>query len=90
MTVLPFVPDPLRLMYVQVADHIAARIEEGELPGGQRLPPERDLAGEYGVAYSTIRKSTELLRGRGLIITMHGRGTYVVPEERRHRRGDAG
>ena len=85
MTVPPFSPDPLRLMYVQVAEHIAARIEAGELVGGQRMQPERDVATEYGVAYNTIRKSMELLRQRGLIVTMHGRGTYVVPEDQRPR-----
>jgi GntR family transcriptional regulator len=73
----PFSPTPLRLMYVQVAEHIAARIEAGELEAGQRLAPERDVATEYGVAYNTIRKSMEILRDRGLIITMHGRGTFV-------------
>ena len=85
VSVPPFRPDPLRLIYVQVAEHIAARIEAGELTGGQRLAPERDVAIEYGVAYNTIRKSMELLRERGLIITMHGRGTFVVPEDQRPR-----
>jgi DNA-binding GntR family transcriptional regulator len=41
------------------------------------------LATEYGVAYNTIRKSMELLRQQGLIVTMHGRGTFVVPEDQR-------
>ncbi len=86
MAVPPFSPDPLRLTYVQVAEHIAARIEAGELSGGQRMAPERDVATEYGVAYNTVRKSMELLRQRGLIVTIHGRGTYVVPEDQRPRR----
>ena len=83
VTVPPFRPDPLRLIYVQVAEHIAARIEAGDLIGGQRMAPERDVATEYGVAYNTIRKSMELLRQQGLIVTMHGRGTFVVPEDQR-------
>ncbi len=83
MTVPPFRQDPLRLTYVQVAEHIAARIDAGELAGGQRMPPERDVAAEYGVAYNTVRKSMELLRDRGLIVTMHGKGTFVVPEDQR-------
>ena len=29
------------------------------------------------MAYNTIRKSMEILRERGLIVTMHGRGTFV-------------
>lgn len=78
MTKVPaFSPSPLRLMYVQVAEHIAARIEAGELKPGHRLLPERDMATEYGVAYNTMRKSMEILREQGLIVTMHGRGTFV-------------
>lgn len=64
-------------VYVQVADHIAARIESGELTRGRRLQPERELAAWYGVAYDTIRRATALLRERGLIVTVHGRGTFV-------------
>ena len=76
-------PAAPKLVYVQVADHITARIEAGELAPGARLPAERDLATEYGVAYDTIRRATALLRDRGLIITIVGRGTYVTPEGQR-------
>ena len=65
------------LVYVQVADHIAGRIERGELAPGSRLPPERELASFYGVSYDTIRRATAALRERGLIETVHGRGTFV-------------
>ena len=41
------------------------------------MAPERDVATEYGVAYNTVRKSMELLRQQGLIVTMQGRGTFV-------------
>jgi GntR family transcriptional regulator len=70
--------DSPKLVYVQVADHIAARIASGELAPGTKLPAERDLAAEYGVAYDTIRRATAVLRDRGLIITTVGRGTYVA------------
>lgn len=76
----PFDPDEdvPEYVYVRVADHIAARIAAGELQPGQRLPAERDLATEYGVAYLTIRRAAQELRDRGLIITVMGRGTYVA------------
>jgi DNA-binding GntR family transcriptional regulator len=57
------------------------RIEAGELAPGAKLPAERDLAAEYGVSYDTIRRATALLRDRGLIITIVGRGTYVRPKD---------
>jgi GntR family transcriptional regulator len=68
-------PTPI---YVRVAGWIESRIKAGELKSGSRLPPERELAQETGVAYDTIRRAAVLLRERGLIITVHGRGTYVA------------
>jgi GntR family transcriptional regulator len=73
-----FDPQGPELVYVAVADHIAARVRAGELRPGARLPAERDLAAEYGVAYMTIRRAAGLLRERGLIVTVHGRGTFVA------------
>jgi GntR family transcriptional regulator len=76
-------PDAPKLIYVQVADDIAARIAAGELAPGVRLAAERDLATEYGVSYDTIRRATALLRERRLILTIVGRGTFVTPEDER-------
>lgn len=61
--------------YVQVADDVARRINAGEIKA--KLPAERELAEEYGVAYTTVRRAMEVLRERGVIITRHGRGTFV-------------
>ena len=66
------------LVYLQVANHLSARIESGEFPPGGRLPPERELAAFYGVAYDTLRRATAVLRERELIVTVHGRGTFVA------------
>jgi GntR family transcriptional regulator len=75
--------DGPKLVYVQVADHIAGRIASGDLAPGVKLPAERDMAEQYGVAYETVRRATALLRERGLIVTIIGRGTYVAPEDQR-------
>ena len=61
---------------MQVANSIAVRIDAGEIT--HKLPAERDLAKEYGVAYQTVRHAMKVLRERGLIITRQGRGTFVV------------
>jgi GntR family transcriptional regulator len=78
----PLGPD---FAYIQVANDIATRIEVGEIT--HKLPAERDLAQEYGVAYQTVRRSMEVLRDRGLIITRQGRGTFVAPAARRNKNG---
>jgi DNA-binding GntR family transcriptional regulator len=65
-------------VYVLVADHIAARIAAGELAPGARLPAERDLAAEYDVALGTARRAVEELRGRGLVVTLPAKGTFVA------------
>lgn len=62
--------------YVQVATDVLRRIEAGEIT--RKLPAERSLADEYGVAYATVRHAMEILRERGTIVTIHGRGTFVA------------
>jgi GntR family transcriptional regulator len=66
------------LAYMRVADDIAARIASGELKQGVRLRAERDLAEHYQVSYGTIRRAMTVLREQGLIVTIHGRGTFVA------------
>jgi GntR family transcriptional regulator len=78
ITVEPIDPSGPELIYVQVADRITAQIESGQLAPGARLPAERDLAAELGVSYDSVRRAMELLRERGLIVTVHGRGTFVA------------
>jgi GntR family transcriptional regulator len=69
-------PTPL---YVQVADAIGARIHRGELQPNRPIPSENQLVQEYGIARGTARKAIELLRDRGLVTTVVGRGTFVLP-----------
>ncbi|MFF9240128.1 winged helix-turn-helix domain-containing protein [Streptomyces sp. NPDC014801] len=72
--------DPSRPVYVwqQVADHIARRIEAGELRPGARLEGERELAEQLGVAVGTVRRAVEDLRQRGLVVTLPAKGTYIA------------
>jgi GntR family transcriptional regulator len=64
--------------YQQVADAIAARIAAGQYPC--KLPSELDLAEEFGVSHGTARRAMAILRERGLIVSIHGRGTFIAPE----------
>ena len=70
--------DPYRRKhaYLQVADDVARRIGAGEMV--RKLPAERALADDYEVSYITVRHAMAVLRDRGLIVTIHGRGTFVA------------
>ncbi len=70
----------LKHAYLQVADALTARINGGQYP--VKLPSEYALAEEFGVSYITIRHATTILRQRGLIASVHGRGTFVAPDHR--------
>lgn len=67
--------DDPRLPWVQLADALRERISSGELTG--RLPSEKDIQQETGLAPMTIRKAVRLLRDEGLVVTVPGRGTFV-------------
>jgi GntR family transcriptional regulator len=65
-----------RHAYLQIADDIVRRIGEGEWT--IKLPTERAFAEEYETAYATARRAMEELRQRGVIVTVHGRGTFLA------------
>lgn len=64
--------------YDQVAREIAARIDRGEYPAGQRLPSILSLASEYGVAAVTVRRAIGQLCQAGRLQTLPGVGTFAT------------
>lgn len=68
-------PDPL---YQQIADVIAARIADGTYPPRRRVPSEAGIVEEFGVSRPTARAAVQLLVERGLVMTVRGKGSYVV------------
>lgn len=65
-------------LYVRFADHIEKLIEAGRFPRGSMLPNERELSAEFGVSIDTVRRATQELRDRGLVVTLPSRGTFVA------------
>ncbi|MEO3742324.1 GntR family transcriptional regulator [Plantactinospora sp. B5E13] len=61
----------------RVADELRAAITSGDLPAGRKLPSERELAAQYGIARNTAREAIAILQREGLAISQHGRGAFV-------------
>lgn len=66
-----------RPAYLQIADWLDTRIRSGELAADEKLPPERALAAEVGVARGTVKVAYRALEKRGLIRTVPGSGVYI-------------
>ena len=63
-----------------VADHIRLMIHRGEVGPGDRLPAERELAGQLGVARISLREAIKALQEDGYVEVRRGArgGTYVT------------
>ncbi|MFJ5551755.1 GntR family transcriptional regulator [Streptomyces sp. NPDC093225] len=64
--------------YRQIAASLRARIEDGSIPPGRRIPSLVALEAEFGVARDTLRKAVQVLKDEGLVHTVTGMGVYVV------------
>lgn len=69
----------LRPAYQQVADQLRDLILDGSLAPGDRLPPESEIGGNFGVSRSTVREALRVLASQGLVKTVRGTtgGTFV-------------
>src|SRR2546423_12614444 len=61
----------------EIATSVEARIREGELRPGERLPTIRDLAAAAGVSPMTVTTAYRELRRRGLVSAAGRHGTRV-------------
>ncbi|MEX0303273.1 MAG: PLP-dependent aminotransferase family protein, partial [Leisingera sp.] len=63
--------------YLEIAEAIKADIDEGVLSPGDRLPPQRRVAQDLGVDFSTVSRGYAEAVRRGYIESFVGRGTFV-------------
>jgi DNA-binding FadR family transcriptional regulator len=63
-----------------VEGSLRKRIAAGEWAASGRLPAERDLAAQYGVARNTLRRAVEAIANDGTLERHVGRGTFVNGE----------
>lgn len=71
-------------LYQQIIEHLKARISDGRLPAGARLPTVRQLASDLGVTRLTVQNAYAELQAAGWIESTVGRGTYVSHDVNGH------
>lgn len=64
-------------VHMQISEMLIREVAVGRLADGARLPPERDMAAELGIAVGTLRRALAELTKRGLLERVHGSGNYV-------------
>jgi GntR family transcriptional repressor for pyruvate dehydrogenase complex len=64
-------------IYEEIVRQVKAMISEGKLKGGDRLPPERDLAEKFVVSRTSVREALRALESLGLVEIRAGEGTFV-------------
>jgi GntR family transcriptional repressor for pyruvate dehydrogenase complex len=70
-----------RALSEKIISQISDALVRGELKPGDRLPPERELAEQFGVSRTVIRDAIKTLAGRGILHVKHGAGIFVATSE---------
>ena len=68
-------PTPI---YKQIQDWMKSKITSGAWPEYFQLPSEIELAAEMGINRGTLRNAIQQLIDEGLLIRIHGKGTFVA------------
>lgn len=63
--------------YQKAIEYIFSLVREGKLIIGSKLPSERDMAMKLGIGRNSTREAMCILRGMGLIESIHGSGNYI-------------
>ena len=67
--------------FEEALEQILQVVRLGLVPGGERLPAERELAERLGISRVTLREVLKVLQEQGLVEARRGRygGTFVLP-----------
>ena len=69
-------------IYEQIVRQIRAMIIDGSLKENEILPSVRALSRELKISALTVKKAYDYLDEQGLIVTVHGKGSFVAEANR--------
>ena len=64
-------------LYQQISELLIRDIAAGRLIDGEKLKPEREMAGDLGIAVGTLRQALKELTSKGLLDRVQGSGNYI-------------
>jgi GntR family transcriptional regulator len=64
-------------LYMQISELLIRDIAAGRLIDGEKLPPERDMAAQLGIAVGTLRQALKDLTAKGMLTRLQGSGNYI-------------
>ncbi|HSK81116.1 MAG TPA: GntR family transcriptional regulator [Thermoanaerobaculia bacterium] len=67
-----------RPMYLQIMEQIKQRVAVGDWSPGQEIPSIRQLAVALQVSVITVKRAYLELEREGVILTQHGKGSFVA------------
>jgi GntR family transcriptional regulator len=67
-----------RPMYLQIMEQIKQRVAVGDWPRGSEIPSIRQLAIALRVSVITVKRAYLELEREGVIVTRHGKGSFVA------------
>jgi GntR family transcriptional regulator len=69
-----------RPMYLQIMDQIKQKVAVGDWAAGEEIPSIRQLAVSLQVSVITVKRAYLELEREGVIVTQHGKGSFVAPD----------
>jgi DNA-binding GntR family transcriptional regulator len=71
-------------LYVKVRDWIKQQIKAGTWKANEKITAEAELSIQLGISRGTLKQAISHLIEEGLLIQIHGKGTFVVGNQMEH------
>lgn len=67
--------------YIQIIDAIIHNISNGNIKIGEKIPSINKLSQEIYLSRDTVERAYSILKKRNVLVSVHGKGTYVAETE---------
>ncbi|MEY8515608.1 GntR family transcriptional regulator [Lachnospiraceae bacterium 29-84] len=69
-------------IYEQIVGQIKSMIITGKLQEKSMLPSVRSLSKDLKISALTVKKAYDCLEQEGFVVTVHGKGSFVAPNNK--------